>query len=86
MTDRTQRHISILEDSAKRGSDLVKQILAFARGGIEGSRSSLQVAHILAEIRRIIISTFPKSIEIQVDMLPQLWTVSADELNCIKYL
>lgn len=77
--DRTQRHISILEESAKRGSDLVKQILAFARGGVEGSRSSLQVAHILAEIRRIIKSTFPKSIEIYCDIPQQeLWTVSAD--------
>jgi two-component system, cell cycle sensor histidine kinase and response regulator CckA len=68
----------LIEDSAKRGADLVKQILAFARG-VEGKRVSLQVRHLLLEIVQVVKQTFPKSIQIRTDIpSTDLWTVSAD--------
>jgi two-component system, cell cycle sensor histidine kinase and response regulator CckA len=66
-----------LKNSAKRGANLVKQVLSFARG-IEGQRTTLQVRHLLLEIKQIATRTFPKSIEIYTDISPTLWAVHAD--------
>lgn len=73
------RHlVQLIEDSAKRGADLVKQILAFARG-VEGERVPLQVRHILSEVMHVARQTFPKTIEIHADFpTANLWTVAAD--------
>ena len=73
------RHLlQLIEDSAKRGADLVKQILAFARG-VEGKRVPLQVRHILSEVMQVARQTFPKTITIHADFpTANLWTVSAD--------
>ncbi len=73
-----QRLLKILQDSAKRGSDLVSQILAFARGA-EGKRATIQVGHLLHEVGRVAKQTFPKSIDVCEDVTPlELWLVSAD--------
>jgi len=77
LNEQTQHLLQTLETSAQRGADLVKQILSFARG-VEGKRISLQVEHLLVEVRRMIEQTLPKSIEIQLDIAPHLWPVFAD--------
>ncbi|NKB18252.1 MAG: response regulator, partial [Pseudanabaena sp. CRU_2_10] len=70
--------LKLIEDSTKRGADLVKQILAFARG-VEGKRVPLQVRHLLSEVLKVIRQTFPKGITIATDIpTTNLWTVSAD--------
>ncbi len=70
--------LKLIEGSTKRGADLVKQILAFARG-VEGKRVPLQVRHLLAEVIKVVRQTFPKSITISTDIpTTNLWTVSAD--------
>lgn len=63
--EKSRRLATILDSSAKRGSDLVKQILTFARGA-EGDFASIQVSDVIAEIEQIIRSTFSKSIEVRV--------------------
>jgi hypothetical protein len=76
--DKTSQHIlDSLESSAQRGADIVKQVLAFARG-IEGERLLLQPKHIIAEIVKIIKETFPRSIDIRTEVPKNLWTISAD--------
>jgi PAS domain S-box-containing protein len=73
-----QQMLRILEDNTKRGADLVKQILVFARGG-EGDRVPLQINHLLSEIVQMARQTFPKDIEIHANLSTiDLWTVSAD--------
>ncbi len=75
---RDRQLIDMVETSARRGSDLVKQILAFA-SGVEGKRVSLQVRHLLAEVLQVVRQTFPKTIEIHRDIpATDLWTVAAD--------
>lgn len=70
--------LKMIEDSTRRGADLVKQILAFARGA-EGKRLPLQVRHVLSEVRQVARRTFPKTIEIHGDVpTTDLWTVLAD--------
>ncbi len=50
-----------MASSAKRGSDMVKQVLTFARGH-EGERTVLQISHLVGEMQKIVNETFPKSI------------------------
>jgi PAS domain S-box-containing protein len=68
----------LIEDSARRGADLVKQILAFARG-VEGKRGPLQVGHLLSEMVQVAKQTFSKEIDIQTNIpTAALWIVNAD--------
>ncbi len=73
----SQQLLAELKNSAKRGANLVKQVLSFARG-IESQRTQVQVRHLLLEIQQIIMRTFPKSIKVYTDISPTLWTVYAD--------
>ncbi|MBD2109698.1 response regulator [Nodosilinea sp. FACHB-13] len=69
--------LDILEASAQRGADLVKQILAFTRG-VEGKRFALQVHHLLADIRKLVQQTLPRSIDVYADVPDSLWPVWGD--------
>jgi PAS domain S-box-containing protein len=76
--DRNQKLLTMLVSSAKRGSSLVKQILTFAKG-IDGKPMLLQVRHILAEILSVARQTFPKSIDVVLDLDSEdLWMVYVD--------
>ena len=69
--------LDTIETSAKRGSDIVKQVLAFGRG-IEGKRVLVQLKHVVNDVVKIAGETFSKAIEINSDMPRDLWTVLAD--------
>jgi PAS domain S-box-containing protein len=77
LDEQTQRLLQVLDTSANRGADLVKQILAFTRG-VEGKPVTTQISHIIAEIQKIIRQTFPKNIELELELAPKLWQISAD--------
>ena len=83
--ERTQHLLEILEINARRGADLVKQVLSFARG-VEGKRITLQLRHIIMEVAKILKETFPKSIEISTDIPQNLWMVSADSTQLHQVL
>ncbi|MBD0266521.1 MAG: response regulator, partial [Tolypothrix sp. Co-bin9] len=74
---RSKRLLPILVTNAKRGANLVKQVLSFTRG-VEGDRTILQLKHLILEIRQVIKETFPKSIEVDCETSRNLWTVSGD--------
>ncbi|MBN3869441.1 response regulator [Nostoc sp. JL33] len=83
--ERTRHLLEILEINAKRGADLVKQVLSFARG-VEGKRISLQLKHLIVEVAKILKETFPKSIEISTDVPQDLWMVSGDSTQLHQVL
>jgi two-component system, cell cycle sensor histidine kinase and response regulator CckA len=87
LDEQNRRLLKIMVDNAKRGAELVKQILSFSRGE-EGKRVDLQLQQLFAEIERIIRETFPPSIELQIDRQTQesLWTVSADPTQIYQVL
>jgi hypothetical protein len=77
-SERSQRMLKILEDSAKRGANMIEQILTFARG-TGGERHPVQVTAILQEVIDVMQQTFPKSIDIHQNIAKQsIWLVSAD--------
>ena len=51
--------LATIEGNAQRGAEIVKQVVAFARG-VEGKRVILQPRYVIAEISWIIRETFPK--------------------------
>lgn len=73
----TKKVIDAVEASAKRGADMVKQVLTFARG-IGGQRVEIQIKHVLAEVFQIAKETFPKSIELHPDIPRELWQILGD--------
>lgn len=75
--ERSKRLLPILVTNAKRGANLVRQVLSFSRG-LEGDRTVVQVKHLILEIVHIAKETFPKFIEIYTDLPQYLWTVSGD--------
>ncbi|TVP77137.1 MAG: PAS domain S-box protein [Gemmatimonadales bacterium] len=66
-----------LEASAHRGSRLVRQVLAFARG-LDGARVPVELERIVDELARVIRDTFPRSIDLQVDVEEGLQKVRGD--------
>ncbi len=63
--------------SAQRGADMVKQVLAFARGH-EGEKVTLQLKHVISEMEKIARETFPKSIELKARIGPHLQPIQGD--------
>ncbi|MDP1588962.1 MAG: PAS domain S-box protein, partial [Prosthecobacter sp.] len=63
-SDPTRMNIlSTIETSVKRGADMVKQVLYFARG-VAGEQVVVQVGHQLHVIEKIAQDTFPKNIRL----------------------
>jgi two-component system, cell cycle sensor histidine kinase and response regulator CckA len=73
----THKLLKIIENSAERGADLVRQVLCFARG-IEGERTNLSVKQMIGEIKQIIGQTFPKSIKFTSNIPTDIWAVFGD--------
>jgi PAS domain S-box-containing protein len=77
-TDPQARNIlDTIEVSAKRGSDIVRQVLSFARG-LEGERVEIQPAHLLKDLENIIKNTFPKNIRLQFSIPNDTWAILGD--------
>ena len=68
---------SMIEESALRGANVVKQVLAFARG-IEGERVLIKPSHLVHEMVDIARMTFPKSIAITSRCSDDLWSITCD--------
>jgi PAS domain S-box-containing protein len=78
VTDPTlKKLISSLETSTKRGSDIIKQVLTFARG-TEKDFSPQQMRYIISEVETIIKQTFPKNIQIRSGVSKDLSPVIGD--------
>jgi len=69
--------LATIETNAQRGAEIVKQVVAFARGA-DGKRVLLQVRYVLAEICGIIRETFPRTITLKTEQQQNLWTIMGD--------
>lgn len=69
--------ISLIEESARRGAGIVKQVLTFARG-VEGERVLINPGHLIDEMIDIARKTFPKSIDINGRYPEELWSIEGD--------
>ncbi len=69
--------LDTLEASATHGTELVQQILLFARGG-EGQRTDVHMGRLLDELGGFLKTSLHSAIELCVDHDDKIWPVSAD--------
>ncbi len=67
----------MIRRSAERGADIVRQLLLFSRG-VETDRIPTDVRKVLSDTVRMIRDTFPKTIDFQIHVPPDLWLVMGD--------
>lgn len=81
----SQRLLNILHTNAVRGSEMVKQVLSFARG-VEGDYAPLRPAILIEEIVRILSDTLPKNIKISFSKPDEVWSVLGDSTQLHQVL
>ncbi|OYW31285.1 MAG: hypothetical protein B7Z47_01505 [Chthoniobacter sp. 12-60-6] len=57
--------LDTIASSARRGADMLNQVLSFARG-MEGQKTPLKVSRLLQDLARIVGDTFPKNIQLRL--------------------
>ena len=72
-----QAVLKTIEVSARRGADMIKQVLSFARG-VEGKRHDVRIQDVLSDLEQILSETISKNISIVSRVAPDLWQVQAD--------
>jgi len=88
MTSRDERAravLSTIETSARRGADMVKQILSFARG-VEGERMVINVRNIIQDMQHLVQDTFPKEIAFRTELDAELPLFSGDHTQVHQVL
>jgi PAS domain S-box-containing protein len=70
--------LAILDSSARRGADMVRQLLMFARGGDGGTRVVVHVGALASDVLKMVRDTFPKHITAELTCAETLSPVRAD--------
>ncbi len=79
------RLVEVLEKSAQHGADLIRQVLAFARGA-EGKRAEIQPQLVIKDVVLLLSDTLPRAITIETDVAPNLWLVLANSTQLSQVL
>jgi CheY-like chemotaxis protein len=69
--------LETLDVSAKRGAEIVRQVLSFARG-LEGQRIEIQPQNLLKDLGTIIRDTFPKNIRFHFSIADDVRSIVGD--------
>ncbi|MBN3925726.1 PAS domain-containing sensor histidine kinase [Nostoc sp. NMS4] len=85
LDDVSLQMLKMLETNAKRGGDLVRQILSFTRGS-EKKFTILLISQLLEDIKEIAQQTFPKFIDINIDIAPDIGIVVGDSTELHQVL
>jgi PAS domain S-box-containing protein len=85
VSETTRKAVDNIERCVRRGTDLVKQVLLFARG-LEGSRIVIDTASIVREVQSIAHSTFPKNVMFVTTVAPNLPMLSGDPTQLTQVL
>lgn len=83
--NRTQQLLQLQENHAKRGAKLVKQVLSFA-SGVEGERAVVQVSRLFEEAKHMVAETFPRTIDLHIQIQPDLWEIWGDASQLYQVL
>ncbi|MFT6362329.1 MAG: PAS domain S-box-containing protein [Planctomycetota bacterium] len=77
--------VDLLESSAKRGADMVRQLLTFAKGA-KGGRTPVRIGSLIKEVYGLMRGTFPKNIVLHTDFSPTLPSVLGDTTQLHRIL
>lgn len=73
----TPQGLERVHNSARRGAEIVRQVLVFARGS-DGERDEVEAARLVREIARFAEETFPRNLEVRLELAPHLGLVRGD--------
>ena len=73
------------EANVHRGADIIKQMLWFGRG-LTGQREPVNIQQLVGDIARFSSETFAKSIKVETQIAPDLWTVTGDSAQLYQAL
>ena len=83
--ERRERLVSLIEQSAERGSAIVMQVLTFARGA-DGEHVLLQPVHLLKQMVNLVHETFPKTIDVESIYPEDVWLLEGDSTQLHQVL
>ncbi len=69
--------LDMFQSSAKRGADMVRQLLSFAKGA-EGERVALQPTRLIRDLEKMMKGSFPKNIQLVIRCDPKLPMILGD--------
>lgn len=69
--------LSLIETSANRGADMVRQVLLFARGR-GGEFTRIELAPLIKDLEKMVRETFPKNISVETFVPRDLWPVQGN--------
>lgn len=69
--------LGLIESSAKRGSEMIRQVLSFARG-VDGQHSRVDLRDLIRDLGLILRETFPKDIQTETRVGDGLWAIDGD--------
>lgn len=75
--EEVRESLETIEACATRGSEMVRQVLSFARG-VEEPRGRVDVHRVVEDAAKIVRDTFPGSVEFTSSLLEDLWPVDGD--------
>ena len=80
-----QELLTSLESSARRGADIIRQVLTFARG-VEGERRPVALSRLIGELEKIIRETFARSIQLETRVAADLRPILGDSTQLYQVL
>ncbi|HXG47302.1 MAG TPA: CHASE2 domain-containing protein [Methylomirabilota bacterium] len=72
--ENSRRILSLMESSTRRGAEMVRQVLLFARGR-QGDLEKLDLRPLVKEMERLARDTFPPNITVVAHVAEDLWPV-----------
>lgn len=81
----SRRLFESMEISARRGADLVYQVLRLTRSG-DGECTEVQVRDLISKIEKIVRETFPRAINFGVHIPDDIWSISANPVVLTQVL
>ncbi len=83
--EKVKKWLDTIESSTRRGASLLKQLLLFTRGSGDG-KTYLDLSQMIEDVSEILKETFPRDIEIEVDVSESLWRVMGDSTQLNQML
>jgi two-component system, cell cycle sensor histidine kinase and response regulator CckA len=77
LTSAERECVEMIRTSSERGADMVRQLLTYSRG-VDGHRAPLNPSAIVRDVARMVSETFPKGIDVRLNLPTDVWPVDAD--------
>ena len=84
-SDEDRDLVETIATSARRGAEMVRHVLSFARG-LQAERRRLVPRELITDVEKIVRDTFPKNIEIRAECVGEPWPILGDSTQLHQVL